>query len=75
MRNYGLKALLCMRLAFPYIMHEPEINLGGAVRKEHKGQVSFELCRRCREPLLLRCLRSLKGESTFSGSINLAITR
>ena len=23
--NYGLKILLCMRMAFPYTMHEPEI--------------------------------------------------
>ena len=48
MRNYGLKALLCTRIAFPYTTRELDINsiaMGGAIRNERKDQARLELRR------------------------------
>ena len=47
----------------------------GAVRNEREEQTQVEIRCRKQEPLLLRCLRSLKGETTFGSSMNLAVSR
>ena len=45
LRSKGV-ALLCTHITFLYTMNELEINLGGAVQNECKGQASLELRRR-----------------------------
>ena len=47
------------------------MNLGGAARNERDGQASVEIVAE-NKPIVLR---SLKGESTFSSSTNLAVSR
>ena len=60
MRNYGLKALLCTRKAFPHTTRIQEVNSTWAEPFDTNAN-SLEL----RLELLLRCLRGLKRESTF----------
>ena len=65
-------------MAFPHTTRELEINqmdLGGAVQNQYKHQAKVDTCRPQRLPIVLRCPRSLKGEQTYSSSMNLAVSR
>ena len=49
-------------MTFPHTMCELEINkmaLGGAIRNEHKDRARVEFRGPQRQPIVLRCLRSL----------------
>ena len=68
-----MKALLCTRIAFTYTTREPEVNSTWAEPFEKIKLVSNFVVDI--ESRFFRCLRSLKGESTFGSSMNLAIAR